>query len=100
MGSKWVNGCNLGNLQKHLQKQMGVQLLWTIRPYLHIYDEFIDQGVEHLHQVGGVNSGDFISSLRLSNGYNECFWESQYSSWNSGPHESGEKLKNTIQVSR
>lgn len=79
---------------------MGVQLLWTIRPYLHIYDELIDQGAEDLHQVGGVNSGDFISSLRLGNGFNCFFWEFQYSSWNSGLHESREKLKITIQVSR
>lgn len=79
---------------------MGVQLLWTIRPYLHICDELIDWGAKHLHQAHGVNSGDFISGLRLRNGFNQCFWESQYSSWNSGPHESREKLKNTIQVSR
>lgn len=53
---------------------MDVQLLWTIRPYLHIYYELI----EHLHQVGGVNSGDFIASLRLSNAFNPCFWESVF----------------------
>lgn len=66
---------------------MGVQQLWTIRPYLHVYDELIDQGAEHLHQADGVNSGDFISSPILCGGFNQCFWESLYSSWNSGPYE-------------